>query len=269
MQNVPGIVAHRGLLRHAPENTLPALAACLELGLGFEIDVRRTRDGKLVCLHDATLDRTTDGKGKLADHTWEEIRKLDAGGWFDPAFRGARIPSLDEVFALLKERGSRATLVALDLKDPDVEEDVVRAAVRFGVLDRVVGIGRTIEQTEVRRRLKKAEARMPVAVLAQRVADLPAALEEKNADWIYVRFLPTRAQVERLHGLGKKVFLVGPLVAGNAPDNWRAGRDAGVDAVLTDFPLDCRRAWREGGMKDEDEANGFNGGRFREECGEE
>ena len=65
----PSIVAHRGLLRHAPENTLANFAACLKLHLGFELDVRRSKDGHLVCVHDATVDRTTDGQGEVEEKT--------------------------------------------------------------------------------------------------------------------------------------------------------------------------------------------------------
>src|SRR3954454_13988697 len=94
-------VAHRGLLRHAPENTLANFRACLELRLGFEMDVRRCRDGTLVCVHDASVDRTTDGRGAVANLALGELKALDAGSWFHPAFAGERIPTVDEVFALL------------------------------------------------------------------------------------------------------------------------------------------------------------------------
>src|SRR2546426_3765520 len=64
-QKAPLLVAHRGLLKHAPENTLASFAACLELRLGFELDIRRTKDGHLVCLHDDDVRRTTNGTGKV------------------------------------------------------------------------------------------------------------------------------------------------------------------------------------------------------------
>src|SRR5947208_9922618 len=88
------IVAHRGLLRHAPENTLANFRACLELRLGFEMDVRRCRDGTLVCVHDASVDRTTDGRGAVANLALGELKALDAGSWFHPAFAGERIPTV-------------------------------------------------------------------------------------------------------------------------------------------------------------------------------
>src|SRR5436190_6311158 len=81
----PAAIGHRGLLQSAPENTLSAFRACLALRVGFEFDVRPTRDGQLVCLHDETVDRTTSGRGQLADLTLAELRRLDAGSWFDPA----------------------------------------------------------------------------------------------------------------------------------------------------------------------------------------
>ena len=93
------IVAHRGLLRHAPENTLANFDACLDLRLDIELDVRRTRDGQLVVIHDDTADRTTTGKGKVAALSLRELQALDAGAWFDPAFAGERVPTLDAVFA--------------------------------------------------------------------------------------------------------------------------------------------------------------------------
>src|SRR3954468_2849706 len=88
------IVAHRGLLRHAPENTLANFRACLELRLGFEFDVQRTKDGHLVCIHDETVDRTTNGTGTASGMTLEQIRRLDAGKWFDPRFAGEKVPTV-------------------------------------------------------------------------------------------------------------------------------------------------------------------------------
>src|SRR6476469_4312332 len=90
----PLAVAHRGLLRHAPENTLANFRACLELRLGFEFDVERTKDGHLVCIHDSTVNRTTNVTGKVSDLSLDEIRHLDAGKWFDAKFAGEKVPTI-------------------------------------------------------------------------------------------------------------------------------------------------------------------------------
>jgi len=94
----PLVIAHRGESATAPEQTLVAFELAAELGADMiEADVRRTPDGRLVLLHDALLDRTTDGRGPLSALSFDELRQLDAGSWFSPRFAGERIPLLDEL----------------------------------------------------------------------------------------------------------------------------------------------------------------------------
>lgn len=91
------IGGHRGDPEHAPENTMAGFEAAAALGVGYlETDVHWSSDGVLVVIHDDTLERTTNGRGPVAEATAEEIFALDAGGWFGDSFRGVRIPSLDE-----------------------------------------------------------------------------------------------------------------------------------------------------------------------------
>lgn len=91
------VCGHRGHSIGAPENTLAALAAAKARGATTcEIDVVLTRDDEIVLAHDITLDRTTDGKGLIADHDAAEIARLDAGSWFDPAFAGEPMPTLGD-----------------------------------------------------------------------------------------------------------------------------------------------------------------------------
>lgn len=240
----PLLVGHRGLMRDAPENTLAGFAACIGLGIGFELDVRRTKDGHLVCVHDDTVQRTTDGRGKVSELTLAELRKLDAGRWFDCAFTGQRIPTLEEVFLLLKQHGAAGLLIALDIKVEGVEDDVAQLAKKHGVTKQVVCIGLTIGDAAVRRKFRAADPKIPLAMLAPTAADVPVALADRDADWIYLRFVPSAEQVATVHKAGKRVFLSGPAVAGNEPKSWAQARAADVDALLTDFPLDCRRSWR-------------------------
>jgi glycerophosphoryl diester phosphodiesterase len=246
----PTPIAHRGLLRHAPENTLAAFGACLDLRLGFELDVRRTRDGALVVLHDETVDRTTDGKGRVADLTLAEVRRLDAGRWFDAAFVGQRVPTLAEVFALIRDRGT-AVPVAVDLKieDPTYESDVVALANDARVLPRLLFIGRAVDHSEVRKRLRAADRSAQTCVLAQTAKDLPAALADGDASWVYARFVPTAEEAAAVSKVRKKLFLSGPPVNGHEPDSFRKAREVGADVLLTDFPLECRGVWRESGPK--------------------
>ena len=97
------MVVHRGANALAPENTVPSAYAALEYGAEWiEVDVRRSKDGVLFNLHDETLDRTTNGKGRLADMPSEEVRKLDAGSWFGPQFAGLPVPTIAEMLDSLQ-----------------------------------------------------------------------------------------------------------------------------------------------------------------------
>lgn len=94
----PWVIAHRGASGHAPENTLAAFERAVALGAGFiETDLHLTRDARFVAIHDPTLERTTNGKGNVRDATLAEIRKLDAGMWFDREFMGQKVPTLEEI----------------------------------------------------------------------------------------------------------------------------------------------------------------------------
>lgn len=238
----PHVVGHRGLIRQAPENTLGAFRACLALRVGFELDVRRTRDGVLVCVHDESVDRTTDGQGNVQDLSLDELRSLDAGRWFSAEFSGERVPTLDEVCSLLAAEPEFAATIAIDLKaeDSQVEADVVGMARRHGVLDRLTFIGRTIDTADVRKRLKQADPSARVAQLAQSAAEFDEAAQLVDVDWLYVRFIPERADVLRAQRAGKRVFLAGSLVSGRESKNWRKAVRAGIDAILTDYPLELR-----------------------------
>lgn len=239
------VVPHRGLLSHAPENTLANFRACLELGLGFEFDVQRSKDGALVCIHDETLERTTNGKGPVADHPLASIRGLDAGGWFSPRFRGEKVPTVEEVLALVAAHRRKPLLVAVDLKAKDAEGEVAATAHRLGATERLVFIGRAISDPAVRANIRKQCPKAACAALAGSPAEFDAALAAADASWVYFRFVPTAGQMALVRKAGKKGFIAGSTVAGMERENWKAAADAGIDAILTDFPfefLEARRA---------------------------
>ncbi len=96
-----GLCAHRGAMSTHPENTLSALQEAVRLGAQMiEFDIQLTKDGALVLMHDATVDRTTDGKGKVGDLTLAELKALDAGSKLDKRFAGTRIPTFEEALAV-------------------------------------------------------------------------------------------------------------------------------------------------------------------------
>ncbi len=108
-----GLCAHRGASGTHPENTLPALAEAVRLGVPMiELDLALTRDGEFVLMHDATVDRTTNGRGRVRDLDLAAIRQLDAGAWKDARFSGTRVPTFAEALAVLP----RTIWINLDLK---------------------------------------------------------------------------------------------------------------------------------------------------------
>ncbi len=131
------VIAHRGEHLHHPENTMPAFQAAIDAGADyFELDVRTTSDGKFVIMHDGTLDRTTNGTGDVFKHTFDEIRALDAGAKFAPAFAGTKVPTLDEALELAHGKIN----VYVDTKNADPQK-LVDTIVSHDMQDHVVIYG--------------------------------------------------------------------------------------------------------------------------------
>jgi glycerophosphoryl diester phosphodiesterase len=242
----PLVVAHRGLLLHAPENTLAGFKACLELRLGFEFDVQKTKDGQLVCIHDDDVKRTTNGTGKVSELDYDAIRKLDAGSWFDPKFANERVPSIDEILALIAQYKEREFLVAVDLKADGVEAETVRLAEKHAVLHRLLFIGNAIDQPAVRAALKRSSTKARTAVVANQPEEFATALAAADGDWVYFRYLPSREEMAAVRAKQKKSFLAGKTVAGLEIENWKRAAATGVDAILTDRAMELAAASRGG-----------------------
>jgi len=133
------VIAHRGFSGRAPENTVAAIREAIAIGADMaEIDVTLTADERVVVIHDETLQRTTNGSGNVADHSFDEIRSLDAGSWFAPQFAGEKIPTLGEVLDTTKGR----ILLNVEIKSEAVDRgisDKVAAAIRErGMIKQVI-----------------------------------------------------------------------------------------------------------------------------------
>jgi len=135
MTSRTAVFAHRGARRVAPENTLPAFDRALAMGVtGIEFDVHLTTDGRLVVIHDFTVDKTTDGRGAVAAMTAAEVRRLDAGSHFDAAFAGVQVPFLEEVLDLV---GDRCRL-NIEIKSMDPYANDASTAVAAVIRDRAL-----------------------------------------------------------------------------------------------------------------------------------
>ncbi len=115
MNPKPLIIAHRGASGSAPENTLSAFKKAMEIGVDYiELDIHLSKDGEVIVIHDATLDRTTTGKGPVQDKTLAELQQLDAGSWYGDAFKNEPLPTLRQVLELANGK----TKVLIEIKSP-------------------------------------------------------------------------------------------------------------------------------------------------------
>lgn len=128
------VVAHRGDWRGAPENSLQAYQNCIEMGVDMiEIDIHKTKDGVLVIMHDETLNRTSNGKGKISEHTYSEIQTMGLRAQHDAWITRHKIPTLEEVLNLCKGK----ILINID-KGYDYFQDVLALTEKTGTTHQII-----------------------------------------------------------------------------------------------------------------------------------
>lgn len=194
----PRVCAHKGHAAAVPEQTLEAFDRALALGADIvEVDVRRSRDGRLVLMHDPAVERTTNGSGAVADHTFEELKLLDAGSWFSPAFAGVRVPSAEEALRLVVQRGR---VIVFDIKGPSGTDASVEDDAQLGVAEDVARLIRSHDALESavissfsHRALAAARQVMPAVELA------PWMPEDRPAD--------PHAHLEAVRVLGASIMI--------------------------------------------------------------
>lgn len=131
-------VNHRGYNTIAPENTLPAFRLSAKMGFGYvETDIQKTADGELVCIHDYTVDRTSDGTGKVADMTLEQLKALDFGSWKSSAYAGTKIPTFAEFLVCCRNLGLHAYI---ELKIGGIAQQLVQMVEAYGMKNHVTYI---------------------------------------------------------------------------------------------------------------------------------
>lgn len=149
------LFGHRGARGLAPENTIPSFRLAKEIGVdGVELDVHLSRDGEIIVMHDDTVNRTTNGKGRIRDMTLKEIKGLDAGVRFGEKWKGTPVPTLEEVFdALGKEMLYKVEIKHSYRVYPSIEEKVIGLAKRKGLKERVQIISFDFDSLEMARQI--------------------------------------------------------------------------------------------------------------------
>lgn len=226
------IAAHRGDRADAPENTLPAFAAAFERGFAYvETDLQLTRDGQVVLMHDATVDRTTNGTGRVSQLTLEELRELDAGSWYGEEHRGTRVPTLAEFLDLLARSDSRALLELKGDWTPAEVRAVLVDVYPRGVQNRIAFASFSEDSLAS---LAIAAPAFPRIVLRKSLPKDPvAAVERFDAIAIMTRTeeLERRPDVvATMHAAGYGVL----LYTLNTQSSWAEALALGVDGIATD-----------------------------------
>lgn len=238
----PMVYGHRGFSAAAPMNTLAAFELAAEVGAdGVELDVQLSHDGHAVVIHDFAVDATTDGSGPVSDFTLAQLRELDAGAWFGPQWRGARIPTLAEVFDAV----GRRMLINVEIKTLPHQDDGIEQI----VADDIRGAGmeaRVLVSSFNPFALQRFRAIMPRVPLGRLTfSGMPA---EWRAQWRGI-------DCEALHPGQDEVdeaFMRAARTGGHLVNTWTVN-DAqrarellalGVDGIVSDRPdlmLECLR----------------------------
>lgn len=225
-------IAHRGASGYAPENTFAAFRRAIAMGAGFiETDLQLSRDARFVAIHDATVNRTTNGQGAVHDLTLPELRRLDAGSWFGSVFAGERIPTLEEILEFAKKHD---VIFYLEMKPTGSwggEHALISALRESGEIARTVVISfdpvilagvRKIEPTLMTGLLFEGQIGDPL----EKALEIGARQIAMRGDLVTPRLL----KAARERDLQVICWTV------NHPAHMRLLVEAGVDGIISDYP---------------------------------
>jgi glycerophosphoryl diester phosphodiesterase len=232
----PLIFSHRGDSAHAPENTIPAFEGAVAAGAdGVELDVKLSADGEVVVSHDPSVDRTTDGHGRISELKMSELSRLDAGVSFSEAFRGTRLPRLEEVFEAV---GGKCL----------INVELTNAANPFdGVVDKVCALvkrhglqGSILFSSFFGNQLRTAARLLPEVPRGLLALGGWKGAWARSFQFMFGDFQalhPNRqdvnpAQVSRVHQLKRSIL----VYTVNSPEEITRLREWGVDGIFTDDP---------------------------------
>jgi glycerophosphoryl diester phosphodiesterase len=238
----PMIFAHRGASAYAPENTLAAFEVAVEQKAdAIELDAHITADGHVVVIHDDTVDRTTNGTGKVIELSLHDIQQLDAGSSFHRIFRGEHIPTLEDIFAMigkrifinieLKEKGFRAS---------SLPEKIASLLRKYDLSDSVLISSFNINDL---RSIHKILPEISIALLARRGSAGLLARSRIGFSLIKYQALhprysdTTRELVKKQHLSGRRVN----VYTVDQPEAIRSLLQLGVDGIFTNDPLTGRQ----------------------------
>jgi len=238
----PTIFAHRGASAHAPENTRVAFQLGLQQGAdAIELDTKLSADGVVVVIHDVTVDRTTDGSGAVNKLSLQALKELDAGIFFDLAFRGERIPTLEEVFDVLgKQTFINIELTNYTTPNDALPEKVADLVINHNLQDRVLF---SSFNPSILHRIHRLLPSVPIGLLAS--SGGIGALTRSWLGYALCRYQALHSDssdvtprlVERLHRFGQRIH----AYTVNHPKEMHRLFNLDVDGIFTNDPALARQ----------------------------
>ena len=242
----PWIIAHRGFKKKYPENTLVAFKAAMDAGVQMiELDVTLSRDRKLVVIHDATLERTTNGQGAVHDYTLEELKQLDAGSWFHSDFADQRLAELGEVLELVDGRVITNIEIKSHAYEPHHPPDAIEKQVTELVKKKSQQDSILISSfdSNILEQISLMEAPPQIALISKSPLErntVEICKRLNTFSWHPAQQIVTPRQVRKFQAAGIRVF---PYKV-DTPEDCARMIGLRVDGVITDDPVSARR-WSE------------------------
>lgn len=238
------VIAHRGASGYAPEHTLAAFRGAIEAGADYiEIDLQLTKDGQIIAMHDNTVNRTTNAKGKIASMTLDDIKQLDAGSWFNrhhpmyarEEFTEQQVPSLSDIFVAF----GRGTRYILEIKDtqnnPGIEEKLLATIRHFQLEEQVI-----IQSFDAKSLKKIHRMDDKIELLQLMWYNTPARISSASLDKIkkYATGISPnfpKINAAYVHKVQKSGLRIYPYTV-NYQLNMDRALSWGVDGIYTDYP---------------------------------
>ena len=241
----PLIIAHRGYRAQYPENTCASFKAAIDAHIQMiEFDVMLSRDRKIIVIHDATLERTTDGSGAVSNYTLQELKRLDAGSWFDSRFSQERIPTLKEALDKMANRvyiniELKACAYEADSPPDRIERQVVKLVKKKNICDSVIISSFEWKMLD---NISKMDGAPAVGLISRDPKDpinRDLCSRLKVFSW-HPNFNGLGyEQVKEMHGMGIKVF---PYNI-ESLEQYEEAVNMGVDGVITNDPVLMSRSF--------------------------
>lgn len=232
-------IGHRGAAGYCPENTFASFKKALDLGVDYlELDIQMTKDDELVVIHDSTVNRTTNGKGKVKDYTLKEIQLLDAGSWFHCNFAGEKIPSLSE---FLDEFAGKIGIL-LELKKPSLYPQIVEKTAEELIKRKLTSPdNQIIVQSFDRHSLKRFHELLPaipIGILVKNAGVKGISSKELRSLASYVSYvnpkitMVNKKLIKRIHNHGLKTI----IWTVKKKIDLTSLKNLEVEGIISDFP---------------------------------